>query len=399
MPILNVEFLKKRPQLTINLMTIIISILFIYFGHRIVSNHLNIFNSQDNVPIVTARVESVLSAFSQWTELSGSEPVESKTIKFKAKILSGQYKGLSVLAIQQNDDFSPVKLKEVAKNDKIMLYETDTQESEITWALHEYVRTDALIALGVVFMIFLLLFGRSKGLNTIISLIFTCLSIFIVFIPSILSGFNIYLSSIIISLFIISSTLLLVNGFNKKSLSAGIGCLGGLAVSGILTFIMDLFLKLTGILDEESIYLLYIDPKNPIDLKAIIYASIIIGALGATLDVSVSIASSLNELRESVGHMTFKSMIQSGVNIGRDIIGTMSNTLILAYIGSSLSMALLLIAYNNSLLQLLNREMIVVEILQALVGSIGLLFTIPLTSVVYAFVYTDKHSSFQCEKE
>ena len=105
------------------------------------------------------------------------------------------------------------------------------------------------------------------------------------------------------------------------------------------------------------------------------------------MDVSMSIASALNELAENMDRPSFSQIIKSGFEIGRDMMGTMSNTLVLAYIGGSLSMTLLLIAYSNSTLALLNREMIVVEILQALVGSIGLLLTIPLTTLVCSFVY------------
>jgi uncharacterized membrane protein len=164
----------------------------------------------------------------------------------------------------------------------------------------------------------------------------------------------------------------------------------GVFVSGILTTSMDKLLKLTGLVNEESMYLTRINPKHPIDLKAIIFAAILIGAIGAIMDVSMSIAASLAELQEKLEYTPFSLLVKSGISIGKDIMGTMANTLILAYIGSSLSVVLLLVSYNSSLLELLNKEMIVVEILQALIGSIGILFTMPLTSVVCAYLYTDR---------
>ena len=109
------------------------------------------------------------------------------------------------------------------------------------------------------------------------------------------------------------------------------------------------------------------------------------------MDVSIDIASSLNEVVNALEEPTFDKVIKSGFEIGRDIIGTMANTLVLAYIGSSLSCTLLTVSYSGSLTYLLNREMIVVEMLQALVGSLGIFITIPITTYISAFLYLDYH--------
>ena len=106
------------------------------------------------------------------------------------------------------------------------------------------------------------------------------------------------------------------------------------------------------------------------------------------MDVSMSPSSSLAELKEQAGGMTSTQLTRSGMVIGRDIMGTMANTLILAYIGSSLSVTLLLAAYNSSSpLLLFNTEMILVELLQAVAGSLGILLTIPLTSIICGILY------------
>ena len=118
-----------------------------------------------------------------------------------------------------------------------------------------------------------------------------------------------------------------------------------------------------------------------------VFAAIIIGAVGAVMDVAMDIASALAELKSQVGDISRTQIIKSGFTIGRDIIGTMSNTLILAYIGSCLSCTLLMVAGNPSLLLLFNTEMIVVELLQTIAGSFGMLLTIPLTSVVCGVLY------------
>lgn len=208
-----------------------------------------------------------------------------------------------------------------------------------------------------------------------------------VYIPAIITGKNIYLWSILTCLYIGISTLLIVQGATKKSFAAMIGCLTGTAISGILTLIMSKVLSLTGMLNDESMYLYYMNAENPIDLRAIIFGSIIVGAIGAIMDVSIDIASSLNEVVNASEKPTFEKTIKSGFEIGRDIIGTMANTLVLAYIGSSLSCTLLTASYSGSLTYLLNREAIIVEMLQALVGSLGIFATIPLTTYISAFLY------------
>ena len=129
-------------------------------------------------------------------------------------------------------------------------------------------------------------------------------------------------------------------------------------------------------------YVSLLNETNPIDLRAIIFASITIGAMGATMDVAMDITSSLFEIRRKIPDISFSHLVHSGVIIGRDIMGTMANTLILAYIGSSLTTVLLFASYQSSLEQLLNRELIIVELLQALCGSIGILCTIPISALI-----------------
>ena len=155
-------------------------------------------------------------------------------------------------------------------------------------------------------------------------------------------------------------------------------------VAGILSVIMDHLMKLTGYLDEETLYVSLLNETNPIDLKAIIFAAIVIGAMGATMDVAMDITSALFEIKQKVPDISFWHLVQSGFTIGRDIMGTMANTLILAYIGSSLTTVLLYVSYQASLTQMLNRELIIVELLQSLCGSIGILCTIPITAFIAA---------------
>ena len=374
----------------IYLSTITVSIVLLILGNKITTRDLSLLKGMEGVTAEKAQVIKIIKVKSVQYNLGGENLEEGKEIVFSAEILSGEHRSQQVMAVQSTDPFTGVPLKEVEAGDKVVLYRLDNQDSEYDYVLGEYLRTNLLMVLGLVFFLLLLLFGRFKGFNTILSLIFTGIAIFAVFIPAVLQGFNIYFWSIITCVFIIIMSLLIIYGANKKSLAAGIGCIVGILISGILTLIMNKALHLTGLVNEESLYIIRMNSQNPIDLKAIIFAAIIIGAVGAIMDMSMSLASALSELHEKLEYSPFTLLVKSGMSIGRDMMGTMTSTLILAYIGSSLSAVLLLVSYNSSVLELLNKEIIVVEVLQALVGSIGILFTIPLTSLVCGYLYSER---------
>lgn len=119
----------------------------------------------------------------------------------------------------------------------------------------------------------------------------------------------------------------------KKTIATIIGCISGTVIAALGTAIMSEVLGLTGYVDEHSYYLTLLNTETPIDLTAIIFAAITIGAVGAIMDVAMDLSSSLYELSEQVPDMTFGKLCKSGFSIGRDIMGTMANTLVLAYIG------------------------------------------------------------------
>ncbi len=319
---------------------------------------------------------------------SGEQQVDTY-IYFTAKIISGDEKGKYVDAVQIIEGTSTIYPTSVEKGRKIILMDNVGYENaESDYVLFEFVRTDALLLLLILFCVLLIVFGRTKGFNTIVSMIFTVLAVFAVFVPSVLSGKNLYLWSILCCAYITVMTLLIVQGMNRKSITAGIGCISGVCISGALFKITDAAIQLTGNTTEEMVHLLYLETPKAIDLKAIIFAAIIIGAVGAIMDVAMSVSSALYEIKENSPQISFVRLFKSGLSIGRDMMGTMANTLVLAYIGSSMSTVVMLFAYEQPLIETLNREMIVVDILQALVGSFGILFTIPLTSLISSALYT-----------
>lgn len=297
--------------------------------------------------------------------------------------------GSTVIATQTiSDGVIMGEVREVSAGDRVILMNNAPEDEAPNYVMTTFVRTDVLVWLGAIFALLLILFGRGKGLSALVALALTCAAVFCCFVPAVLAGKNIPLWLFITCIYITVTTLLLIGGAGKKSLAAILGCLGGTLISGIVMAVADCFLHMTGHLDETTVYLLYLDTPAPLDLRALLYAAILIGSLGAVMDVAVDIAASLHEISIKVKHPTFRELFRSGVTIGRDLMGTMSNTLILAYIGSSLAVVLLIAGGNNApLFTMLNQERIVFEILQALVGSLGILSALPLTAALSALLF------------
>ena len=380
------NIVSNRKKIILYVITVVISVVLLILGNLIVYDDEVMFLGGYDDNACPATVTEIVYKDTENVVIDGEIAGEESIVIFKCKITAGELKGETVVATESTSAYDAVPLDLVQVGDKILIARLeDAEETEgAEWFMHDYDRTVPLWILGALFILLVLLFGKMKGVNTLISLGFTCIAVFAVFVPSVLAGRNIYFWSIIVCIYITIMTLLITNGYNKKTLAAIIGCSSGVVVAGVLTVVTSLFLKLTGITTEETIYIVQ---NFDIDLGALTFGGVILGAVGAVMDVSVSISSSLKELHDQVESPTFWGLVKSGVTIGRDIMGTMANTLVLAYIGCELSATLLSVVYSSSMVTLFSREKIVQEILQALVGSIGILLTIPLTAVVSAALY------------
>lgn len=388
--------LNKKNIITF-IVVIILSALFIVIGNKTNQTQLLDSTSQN---YYKAKVVTIVEKSTQVLDLSEGLKQEITTILFKAKVSGGPDRGKTITAIQTIDSSYAKQYDEVQTGSKIVLYHEPTAEGRIDeYSFAEYYRSDVLIIFVVMFLAIILILGRSKGFFTILSLIITVLAIFFVFLPAIVNSRNIYVTTIVVGVFIILMTLLLINGWNKKTLCAVLGNIGGIAVAGVIAIIMSKLLKVTGFIDEEYIFITTAELSRPMDLKALIWSGIMLGSLGAVMDVAMSIASAMNELSENMEQKTFKKMLKSGMNIGRDAIGTMTNTLILAYVGSSLATVLLLTMYSKNLTYLFNLEMIVVEVLQSIVGSLGILFAVPATALFASYIFTAKDESYLYRKK
>lgn len=365
--------------------TIVASLLFILIGNRAFSNYS--IESYDDIDVYKAKVVSIDTV----EDVPGFfEGDVDRNVFFTAKILNGAEKGTTVPGVQRISSMIAIQDKEIDQGDRVLIaYTVGSESDELEWLFVSYNRVNTLAYLCGAFLLLIVLIGRLKGVQTILALSLTCLMIFLVYIPSILSGVNVYISTIAVSAAIILASLLLINGANKKTLCAVAGNLSGVIIAGLLALFMNSTLKLTGIIDEHYVYLTYVNADNPLNLISIIWGGMVLGSLGAVMDVAMSISSSMHELAEHMSRRSFSKMLRSGMNIGRDVIGTMTNTLILAYIGGSLALVLLLIVHTKNTLYLLSMEMIAVQVVQSVVGSMGILFAVPFTTLFAAFVYTN----------
>ena len=273
-------------------------------------------------------------------------------------------------------------------NDQVLIRLTENADGKIeTVKIEERVRDTSIYIITALFAVMMLLIGRKQGLKALISLIIMVGLIFFVYIPMILKGFSPLLLSILIAAAAITITLMLISGRHKKTMVAILGTMSGVLIAGLLAVIFGEIGKLTGLAADTAISLAYIPHFRGLDYKGLLFGTIIIGSIGAVMDVALSIASSLWEIWELNPAIPPKQLIRSGMNIGRDIMGSMSNTLILAYVGTSVHLIILFMVYQISFTEIINYDSVSSEILRAMAGSIGLMFTIPATVWISAVLY------------
>ncbi|MBP3371747.1 MAG: YibE/F family protein [Clostridia bacterium] len=383
---------NKKKEILVYFVTLVMSIVLILGGRTLALTGDGRTQYDDQYQICRARVVSVEPAAAHPEVFDGNIYAEGAVLEvfFTAEVTAGEHKGETIHAVQVMEEYYSTGRKYVEEGDKVLLIEVLDMYGNPQWNWQEYIRTDALLILGAVLCLGMIVFGRMKGINTLVTFAFTCLAIFYVFLPAISAGKNPYIWSLLTCLYICTIALLFVNGASQKSLVAGISCFAGILASAALMLLMERLLHMTGVHNDESIYLMLLNPTNPVDLKGLVFAGVIIGASGALMDLSMSITSPLFEMYEQTGGMSAGELIKSGIHIGRDYLSTMSNTLVLAYIGCDLSLVLLLMAYNTSALEVMNREMLIAEILQALLGIFGILLTVPISSFFCAVTLCGK---------
>ncbi len=315
------------------------------------------------------------------------------------KVLSGKFKGTERL-IDNMLTGNPAYDINLQKGDKVILHvERKTEDiinaDDVDFFIADIKRDNALVWTSIAFVVLLLLIGRKKGLYSLLSIIATVALIFFMLMPMILHGFCPIASAVLVGILSTIITIYLVGGFNSKSSSAIIGTSLSLVFAGGLSLITIYLAHLTGFAGEESMFLY--SAHSELDFQGLLSASMIIAALGALMDTGVSIASAINEIYETDKTLTVKQLFKSGMNIGKDVIGTMSNTLILVYLGSSLPLVLL--SNNIDLQKFFNLNQVATEISSAIIGSIAILLCVPLTAIISAYLIKNQKQKVEFEFE
>lgn len=293
------------------------------------------------------------------------------------KFLSGDNKGTLVRLdnVLTGNPYYDIKLK---KNMNVLLHLEEDSEGNLLITIEDVCRFPILIVLSLIFCGLLIYVGRKKGTYSLISIFATCIFIFYLLVPLILKGVNPVLMTILVCLLSTAITIYLVGGLNRKSTSATIGCILSLIFAGVLSIVTVKLAHLNGFTGEHSSFLYSAHPE--LNLVSIIVSMMILATLGAVMDVAMSIASTVNEIYLTDSTKSVKELFVSGMNVGRDIIGTMANTLILVYLGTSLP--LLLLSSQVDLCKFLNLNQVVTEIASALIGSSAIVICVPITAIV-----------------
>lgn len=317
-------------------------------------------------------------------EIRANVPIEAdfRLQHLQIEIVSGSHKG-EIYKIQNQIQMAmPFKII-AEKNDRLLIQTEVSENGKITnLIIYDRDRTAILYFSLISFISLILLIGRKQGLKSLLSLIITIALIFFVFIPLIIKGYSPLLTALVICVIATFVTLFTIAGINKKSISAILGTLSGTICAMLFAIIAGKLAQLTGLGNEDAQVLAFIPQQRDINYQSLLFAGIAIGALGAVMDTALSISSAMSEIVLTNEKISIRQLQKSGMNIGRDIIGSMSNTLILAYVSTNIPLILLLVLFNSQLKDVMNLDIITSEILRATAGSIGLILTIPLTVLI-----------------
>ena len=303
--------------------------------------------------------------------------------KVEVEIANHDLKGKKVIAELGGLVVTNENLK-VKAGDRIMVTHLKKIDGSEQFFISDFIRRNSLYFLAIAFVLSVIIVGGIRGFTSFIGLVISFFVLIKYIIPQIVAGANPVFIAISGSFVILFTTLYLAHGISKKTTAAVIGTIISLMITGILAWFFVNLLRLSGFGSEEASFLSML-PGVRVNLQGILLAGIIIGALGVLDDITVSQSACVFELSEANKDLTWKQLYKRGLNIGQDHIASLVNTLVLAYAGASLPL-LLLFAYSGGepISTLINREMIANEIVRTLVGSLGLVSAVPITTAIAA---------------
>lgn len=303
-------------------------------------------------------------------------------------ILEGELKNHDVLI----NNYISVTHNVVLKTGNRVIVCADMPEGvEPYYSIYNYDRSWLLVVVAGFFLILVAVIGRKKGIMSCIGLLFTLCILVCYLLPAIFEGKNAIVATLVTVLLSASVTCFCIGGIKSETLrniiSVSIGCMS----AGLIFSVFMVVLKITPSSINEVESLVLISQETSMDIKGILFAGVLISAMGAVMDVAVSMGAAMREIKNLNPETSGVALFRSGMNIGRDMIGTMTNTLILAFVGGSISSLILLMSYGVQLNQLLSSDFLALEVAQGIASSSAVVLTVPISAAVFVFDYKTGH--------
>ncbi|MCS7232888.1 MAG: YibE/F family protein [Synergistetes bacterium] len=308
----------------------------------------------------------------------------------KVKILNGPFKGTISHAVNHFKGIMEIdKVFEVGDTALVVINHAGDRIIHINTVDHY--RLPYMLALFLIFCGVLLLFAGWTGLKALVSFAFVVLLIWKGLVPMLLLGANPIPVSLGITLLVAISACLSAGGISKRGFTALLGCASGIGLTCLLALAFGMRLKLHGSVMPFTESLLYAGFTH-LDITSIFLASTFIASSGAIVDVAIDISASQDEIVRVHPNIPQRELLFSGLSVGKSVIGTMSNTLLLAYSGGYMGLLLTLSALGIPTINIVNLRYVSAEILHTLVGSIGMTMVAPLTALIGSFIFTKKYT-------
>jgi uncharacterized membrane protein len=288
--------------------------------------------------------------------------------------------GDKTVTIERSEADQDANRADYNAGDKVLVTSTSGTD---TYYISDYARDNQLWVLSAVFVLLVIAIGRWQGLTSLIGMVASLLVILRFIVPGILAGHDPVTVSVIGAITIMISSLYLSHGVNRKTTVALLATAVSLAITAALASISIDFAKLSGLADEQAATVSIIT-SGGIDPRGLLLAGMIIGALGVLDDVTVAQASAVYELKDANPLLRPRDLFARAMNIGRDHIASTVNTLFLAYAGAALPLLILFSLQTEPADILINRDFLATELVRTLVGSIGIVASVPLTTILAA---------------
>lgn len=302
----------------------------------------------------------------------------------KVQLTSGEYKGEILDATSAEGNLFGAVCK---KGDSVVVHMSVSGDSKNV-SVYSKDRIVTVTAFVGIFLLLICIIGGKNGVKSVVGLVFTFVTIFMIYIPLIYRGFSPFWAAVIITIITTIATMYLISGFTVKTVCAIAGTVIGVLLAGLAAWVFGWAADIDGYNVSNIETLSYVGQITHIQIGGLLFSGILIASLGAVMDVAMSVSSAISEIHDKAPQLNCLELFKSGMNVGRDMMGTMSNTLILAFVGSAVSELVINYAYNLPFRQIINSYNIGIEIMQGVSGSIGVILTVPAVAFVTAWLLT-----------